>query len=174
MTWLRHAARHVHHSAADYLQAQLEALDWMDPDETPFGAPPVKIRRTAGILGNKLADDKVVAGTVAITLGSEVAPDEQELGGPLSAQEYPLFIDIFQDSDAAVVSLATDVRDIFMGRMPNSQRWLPVTNQITGAVVPGWKLEFEDIERVTPDATLPLHWQVVKVTATAFFPEVTY
>lgn len=173
MTWLRHAGRHVHHSVANYMEQQLTALDWMTAGSVPFGAALVSVRRTPAITGDKLAEG-ITAGTVAITLGSELPSIEQELGGPLSVQEYPLFIDIFEDSDGAAVSLASDIRDIFMGRLDGTQRWLSVTNQATGVVVPGWKVEFEDVERVTPELTLPLHWQVVKVTAAAYFPEVTY
>jgi hypothetical protein len=173
MTWLRHASRHVHHSVADYLRAQLDALNWTDEANTPFGAPAVDLRTSASIVGEKLVEG-ISAGVVTITLGPELAPEEEELGGPLSLQEYPFFIDIFQESEGVCTALACDIRDIFMGRLAGTQRWLPVTNQATDAVVAGWKLEFDDVERVTPDQRFTLPWQVVKVTASAYFPEVVY
>ena len=173
MTYLRHASRHVHHSVADYLQAQLEELGWTDPDATPFGATPVTLIRTPAIVGGALTE-KITAGTVAITLGDEYGPDIEELGGPLHSQDYPLFVDVFQATSAEALALASDIRDIFLARLPGTQRWLDVTNQINDQVVPGWKLEFEDIERVQPETVMPLRWQVIKVTAVAYFPEVTF
>lgn len=173
MTYLRHASRHVHHSVANYLQDQLDELGWSDPEVTPFGATPATLIRTPAIVGESL-DKKVTAGTVAITLGDEYGPDHEEMGGPLHAQEYPLFIDIFQSTSAEALALASDIRDVFLGRLPGTQRWLDVTNQVNDRVVPGWKLEFEDVERVQPETVMPLRWQVVKVTAVAYFPEVTH
>jgi len=173
MTYLRHASRHVHYTVANYVQAQLTALDWLDPDSTPFGAKPVRIIKTPAVLGDALVGD-ITAGTVAITLGDEYGPDSEELGGPLYSQEYPIFIDVFQDTHSTALALASDIRDILLARLPGTQRWLDVVNQVNAQVVPGWKLELEDVERVSPETVLPLRWQVVKVTAVAYFPEVTF
>lgn len=173
MTYLRHASRHVHHTVANYIAEQLTALNWMDEANTPFGAIPVRIMKTPSVIGGQLADN-VTAGVVSITLGDESNPDPEELGGALFSQEYPIFIDIFQDSYAVALSLANDVRDILLGRLPDTQRWLDVVNQTNAQVVPGWKLELEDVERVSPETVMPLRWQVVKVTAVAYFPEVTF
>lgn len=173
MTYLRHAARHVHHTVADYLQAQLDELGWTDPDATPFGAKPVTILRTPSVVGGSLAD-KVTAGVISVTLGDEFGPDHEEMGGPLHSQEYPFFIDVFQDTHASALALASDIRDIFLGRLPGTQRWLDVVNQVNDQIVPGWKMEFEDIERVAPETVMPLRWQVVKITAVAYFPEVAF
>lgn len=175
-TWLRHAGRHVHHTAANYLRTQLDDLDWLGTDPNvavPFGSPPVQLLTTPVILGEKLAEI-VKPGTVAITLGDELTPAMEEMGGPLASQGYPLFVDVFSDTEETTLALATDVRDIFMGRLPGTQRFLDVINQATSIVAPGWQMEFEDVERVRPEMKLPLYWQVVKVTATTYFPEVTY
>ncbi len=174
MTYLRHAARHVHYTVANYVQAQLDALNWTDPDLTPFGAEPVRIIKTPAVLGGTTLADDITAGVVAITLGDEYGPDHEEMGGPLHSQEYPIFIDIFQDSHGAALALASDIRDILLGRLPGTQRWLDVVNQTNAQVVPGWKLELEDIDRVSPETVMPLRWQVVKATAVAYFPEVAY
>lgn len=175
MTWLRHAGRHVHHTVANYVEAQLTDLSWLDPANVPFGAAaaPVTIIRTPAIIGGKLGTD-IVAGTLAITLGDEFQPDMEELGGPLASQEYPIFFDVFQLTDAAALALASDIRDILLGRLPGTQRWHPVINQATGGEAVGWQLEIEDVERVSPDNRLALPWQVVKATATCYFPEVIY
>lgn len=173
MTFLRHASRHVHHSVANYLTDQLDALGWTQAGNVPFDSPVVEVRTSRAIVGGTLGKT-TKAGTVAITLGDEFAPDPEEMGGPLSSQEYPLFIDIFQDTEGSTLALATDIKDIFLGRVDGAARWLNVTNQADGFVVPGWRLEFEDVERVEPDFTFALFWQVVKVTAVAHFPEEIY
>lgn len=175
MTWLRHAGRHVHHTAANYLTTQLTTLGWLDTDVTlrPFGGTQVTIWTTAAVLEDGL-DEKVAPGVVAITLGDELSPEMQEMGGPLATQDYPLFIDCFHDTAETTLALATDVRDIFMGRLPGSQPYLDVVNQANQAAQPGWRMEFEDIERLKPDVKVRLHWQVVKVTASTYFPEERY
>lgn len=173
MEYLRHATRHVHHTVANEVQAQLTELGWMTDGEVPFGATKVTMIRTPAFVGSTL-HKSITAGVLAVTVGDEFMPTMEELGGPLSVQEYPLFFDVFQDSDAAAVALASDIRDILLGRLPGTRRFLDVINQVTGQVVPGWKLEFDDIDRTSPNLTAPLNWQVVKATAVAYFPEVAY
>lgn len=173
MPFLRHAARHVHHTVANYIETQLGTLGWTTAATVPFDSPLVQVRRTAAIIGGTLGK-QTKAGTVAITLGTEFAPDPEELGGPLSSQEYPIFVDVFQDTEATTLALATDVKDILLGRFPGTARSLPVVNQTTATPVAGWRLEFEDVERVEPDYNFALFWQVVKVTAVAYFPEEVY
>lgn len=173
MTFLRHASRHVQATVANYLKDQLTALDWTTPGATPFGSPVVEVRTTRAIAGGTLGQT-TKAGTVAVTLGNEFNPDPEEMGGPLSSQDYPIFVDIFQDTEATTLALATDVRDIFLGRLPGTTRWHDVIDQTTSLAVPGWRMEFEDIERVEPDYNFALFWQVVKITAVAYFPEETY
>lgn len=174
MTFLRHAGRHVHKTVLDYLNTHLAALGWDDAATTPFGATPVTVISRPVVLGDRLDDSLVQSGLVALTLGDELRSDMEEVGGPLASQEYPFFVDVFQDNEAIVTALATDVRDIFMARFANTKRILPVLDGATGIAVPGWTIEFEDIERVRPETALPYFWQTVKVTATAYFPEVVY
>jgi len=171
MTYLRHASRHVHHTVANHLKARLDALGWTDAATTPFGATPAKIITTSAVVGTQL-DSKVTAGTIAVTLGDEFGPDPQELGGPFTSQEYPIFVDVFQDTSTAALTLASDIRDIFLGRVAGSRRWLDVVDQSTKQPVPGWKIELDDVDRVSPETAMPLRWQVVKVTAIAYFNDV--
>lgn len=176
MTWLRHAGRHVHHTCANYMTEQLEALGWLDDDATnrPWGSTQVEIW-TKPAVSDEGPVDQLRSGIVAITLGDEFSPELQELGGPLSYQSYPLFIDCFHDTEETTLALATDVRDIFMGRLPGTVTSMPVLNQTDQVAVPGWMMEFEDIERIRPEnGRVKLHWQVVKVTAETYFQEVRY
>lgn len=173
MAWLRHSDRHILHSVADYLESMLDSLDWTTPDATPFGAPVVDLRREPAFAGDKLLPS-ITAGTVAITAGSEASPDPEEMGGPLSLQEIPIFVDVFENDYTIARALATDIRDIFLGRIPGSKRFCEVVNQATGVPVPGWQVEFTDVERIDPDNSLSLRWQTVHVTASTYFPEEVY
>ena len=174
MTFLRHSGRHVHKTVADYLLAQLTALGWTDPDTTPFGATPVTLITRPVVMGNNLDRETITAGLVSVTLGDELLTEMEELGGPLAAQGYPFFVDIFGDNEAVTTALATDVRDIFMGRFAGTARWLKLFDGATGDQVEGWSMEIDDVERVRPETTQPVFWQTVKFTATCYFQEVVY
>lgn len=174
MTFLRHAPRHVHHSVADYITTGLAELGWTSAldSERPFGAEQIKVTRTHAITdGRRVA---VTANTVAITLGSEASTEDLELGGALVAQDYPVFVDVLMDEDALALSLATDIRDHLLGRFEFSRRFIDVVDQATRTLVPGWRLALDDVERIRPENDFALHWQVVKVTATAEFLEARY
>lgn len=172
MTWPQYAARNVQNTVKNAIEDKLEDLGWLG-DSVPFGATAVKLITAPIIRGDQLAPD-VIAGTVAVTLGNELAPSLEELGGPLFSQDYPIFIDVLQDEHATALNLATDIRDILLGRLPGTRKWIDLIDQATNTAVPGWKLELDDVERVSPSTTLPLHWQVVKVTAIAHFQEEAY
>lgn len=173
MTYLRHASRHVHHTVANHIEQHLGILGWTVPGSVPFDSPVVTVRRTSAVVGGTLGK-LTTAGTVAVTIGNEPLPSLEEMGGPLGSQEYPIFIDCFQDTEATALALATDVKDILMGRLPGTVRYLPVVDQATGTSVPDWLIELDDIERVEPEYNFALFWQVVKVTAVTYFPEVIY
>lgn len=171
MTYLRHSTRHVHHTVIKYLREQLTALNWIGSEETtPFGATPVELFTVHPPEWKQ--DQKLQAGKVAITLGNEVMSTLEEMGGPLTSVEIPIFVDIYMDDESIALALALDVRDIFHGRLPDSVRWLPVLDfaESPPTAVEGWTLEFDDITRVRPDDSIV--WQVVKVTALTYFPEV--
>lgn len=184
MTWLRHGGRHVQGTVQAYLRECLVELGWAndDPADTstdslPFGpeqASLVRIRNTPAVTTDGSLSENVTAGVLSITVGDENESLMEELGGPLASQEYPLFFDVFQDTYGTALALATDVKDILMGRLPDTVRSMPVRNMANGAVVSGWMIELDDVIRVQPEHKFPLHWQVVKATATVYFPEVRY
>jgi hypothetical protein len=173
MVFLRHASRHVHASVANYVKAGLTELNWDDPALTPLGAPAVRVQTTSPVAGERLAAT-VSPGLVAVSLGNEFSPDPQELGGGLHMQEYPFFVDVFMGSEGECTALACDIRDMFLGRFEFAARAIPVVDQVTGTSVDGWKIEFDDIQRITPDHTYSVHWQVVRVTASTYYPEVVW
>lgn len=172
MTWPQYLARNVQHTVKNVIEEQLETLGWIG-DDVPFGAKPVHMITSPINRGDQLAPT-VVAGTVAVTLGEELARVMEELGGPLASQEYPIFIDILQDEHATALNLATDIRDTLLGRLPGTQRWIDLIDQSNNTAIVGWRLELDDVVRSSPLTPLPLHWQVVKVTAIAHFQEESF
>jgi hypothetical protein len=176
MSYLRHASRHVLASVMLTVQDGLDTLGWMDAGTLPFGskyAAVVHFSDAPAIAGDKLADE-VAAGLVAVTLGPEFPVDMDELGGPLARQDYPIFFDVFQPEYATTTALANDIRDILMGRVAGTNRYVVIKDQTDDSTVLGWTCELTDVEIVRPELRLPLHWQVVKVTAEVHFPEVQW
>jgi hypothetical protein len=108
-------------------------------------------------------------------MGDETDAEEEELGGPLHAQDLPFFVDCFMDKDAHGIALATDVRDIFRGRFAGSKRSMTVQDHsvLTPVDVVGWRMEFIDIEREQINS-LPVYWHSIRVTAHVDFPEELY
>jgi hypothetical protein len=173
MTYLRHAARHVQRTVYNYLTAQLTDLGWLTAGSTPYGLPVPQLYVGRPFIGSQL-DNKIVPPMVAVSMGSEFSPTLEELGGPLSTQEYPIFCDVFMDEEGAAVALAADIRDAFLGRHATSKTSIPVVNQADSTSVQDWRLHFEDVERIAPEHGFPLAWQSVHVTASVKFPEVVY
>lgn len=173
MTFPRHSTRHVQATVLNRVKDAVTALGWTVEADLPFGteyAAVVTFVDFPAIANDKLAEG-VGPGTVACTMGPEFNPDEQEMGGPLSLQEYPIFFDIFQSTYATTTALANDVRDTLMGRFDGTKRSFPIIDQTNDSEIPGWICELTDVEIVRPEIHLPLHWQVVKVTASVFFLE---
>lgn len=169
--FLRHASRHVHHTIASFVEDNLGVLGWTSTNvsERPFGAEQLTIKRVSS------PQNELAAGLVTITLGDEVDPDSLEMGGPLSQQDFPIFVDIYMDQDATALAVACDVRDLLLGRFDFARPFLPVIDQATALEVVGWRITFDDVERARPDNQPgSLHWQVVKVTAVVEFPEARY
>lgn len=170
-SWLRFSNRHIHATVVDYLTTQLDALDWLEA-APPLGANPVTLQ-TYLPKESELKD--IQAGTVAVTLGDEDDAVDEELGGPLHSQDLPIFIDIFQERDGHALSLASDIRDIFRGRLSGTRRSMPVLDWTDDPATPvsGWRMEFQDVIRERVDRA-PLQWQSVKITCHVEFPEEIY
>lgn len=173
MSYLRYSSRNVHWTVANWIEATLTSLNWMDPDNTPFGAPVLRVKRTTAAIGGQLPE-KLEPGLVTVTLGDEPMPDEEELGGALSSIEIPIFIDIFMDLDAHAAAVSEDIRDMLLGRLGPKIRVMPTVDQATDDVRTDWSIHFEDIEQIRPEVALAIHWRVVKVTARVYFLEETY
>lgn len=177
MTYLRHSSRHIHQTVFKYVTDQLTVLGWMSTDPTvrPFGATSTPVLVQDVIPRESEARAGLKAGTVAVTLGRDPVSVDEELGSGFSSIAYPFFVDCFETTPGVALSLATDIRDIFMGQLPTSVRVLPVldfSSSSAGVAVDGWNLEFDDIERLpSPDLD---SWHIVHVTATLYYPRELY
>lgn len=168
MTWLRFAPRHIHQTVVDYLTARLDELDWTT-STPPLGASQLLIQTFRPLESEA---SRIKSGTLSIALGDEAAPLDEEMGGPLASQDFDLYVDIFQERDADAVSVATDVRDILMGRLPNCRRSLLVQDhtQNPAVDVPDWRMEFIDVIRLRLEG-VPIGWQQVQCTLHVEYPE---
>ncbi|GAB3863339.1 hypothetical protein GCM10028801_30730 [Nocardioides maradonensis] len=172
MAWLRHSSRHVHATVLNHVKDQLDTLGWLSAGTTPFGAPALTLIDKPLVDGDQIRQE-ARPGSVFVTLGTEPDPEDQELGGPLSMQQIPIFFDVFMDANGLAVAAACDIRDILRGRI-GGKRVLDVIDQTTGDPAPGWQLEFTEVERVAPDQRFALHWQAVKTTCEVTFSEEAY
>lgn len=172
-TFLRHSPRHVQKTVVDYVRAQLTTLGWFLDEGAPFGVTPVRLSTSRPFVGSKI-NPELGDGSLTITLGSEFQPDDLELGGPLAEQEFPFFCDIFMADEQIALALAADVRDAFLGRHETAVRAMPVIDQETGEPAPGWRMEFDHVDRVSPDHAFPLAWQSVRCTAVVQYQEMIW
>lgn len=170
---IRHSTRHIHATILKRVEDQLEALGWMDPSRTPFGADPVtEVRGTMPNEWEQVA--KLKPGTVAVTLGQEFDAEPAEIGGPLATQEIPFFIDAIMRRESEAQSVLLDVRDLLKGRFAGLPAVVPVldfTSQ-TPTPVDGWMVSFEDIE--VEMSTMLDNWWILRCTALVQFTDAPY
>lgn len=172
MTWLRHSTRFVKQSVADHVITQLTSLGWFTAGSTPFSADPITLIEQFPSEWQAIA--KLKSGSLAVTLGDEVDAKPEEMGGHLVSQPIPVFFDIYYDSEGVALALACDIRDVLKGRISGTgptSIGLTDYSQNPTALVSGWTIELDDVQRVVPNTMSPL-WQVVKATATCYFNEV--
>lgn len=173
MAFQRHSSRHIHAALTDRVTAGLDTLGWLGPNAVPFGATPVKIKDTRPFVGERMASS-IEVGDVVIS-GTDVdASQLEEMGGPLATMRLPFFVDVFTDTIAEATALTDDIRDLFCGRVEGFGRFVPYVNKATDEVVPEWKLELVDVEKVQPEHNFPAEWMSVHVTVEATFSEVVW
>ena len=168
MTYLRHAARHVQEGLADDLEAALGDLGWTGTN-VPFGTRALEVvRRRMDESEMKSITDNLAA----ISWGDEPDYTEAELGGGLVSVEHVMFVDIVGVNDSISLAIAADVKDVLSGVAPGTTRFHVVRDyaQTPPAQVLGWQVEVDDVVRERPAAEWRRFWQVVKATATVYFP----
>lgn len=148
MVWLRHSLRHIHRSTFDYVVDQMTALGWVGPT-VPFGTLPITFMSEYPQEFD-VTKARLAANRVAVTMGTEDEPEWLELGGVLAAQRMPCFADIYADSEGVAAAISTDIKDCLLGRFPGTSRRIDVMDysQSPAVAVPGWKIEFLNVERI--------------------------
>jgi hypothetical protein len=170
MVWLRHSLRHVHRTIYDCVVTGMTSLGWAGPT-TPFSADPVQFLSEFPKEFN-LAKAILEPNKLVVTYGIEFPATWLELGGVLAEQRIPFFVDIYGETEGITLALATDVRDLLMGRFPVSSRRIPVKDytSTTPTAVDGWMIEFMDLERI-PVQGRP-EGATVRFNAEVTFPDV--
>lgn len=159
---LRFRVRHVHKTVADFIEAELTALGWVNPPVN-FGTLPVTFLEFQPDEAGK----PITANTVAITLGDEGPALDEELGDGLRQLEYPLFVDVYGANQSIAASIASDVKDILEDRyfavrdFTASPVGVPTSEQI--------ELDKDDLTVERPGASMGAadfrrYWRVVKST----------
>lgn len=170
MAFIRNQDRMVYRTVFDYVAAQLTALSWTSSTVAllPFGAT------TPVVIIEDVPDPKltsVVPNTVAFTQGTTPDDLEGELGaafGGLWLTHHTFFIDIYAETVGVGKALASDLRAVLTGRLPNTSRYQPLMDYSAFPVVAasGHLIHFEDVEVSRPESSsYKLHWEIVKFTA---------
>lgn len=173
MTYMRHSSRMAKQTIFQYLKSQLDALEWTNATAAsrPFQAAQVELHDTVPAESEQRA--KLVAGYVALSMGSEPALVEQEMGGPLGLTQIPVAVDLLMDSQGAAHALACDIRDIFLGCFTNSSRSIVVNDYTTNAAgVPNndYVVEFDQV-LMSPSNDVE-NWWTVRLVASLYAPQV--
>lgn len=174
MSYVRGQAAYAEETVRRALTDQLTALDWFatDPSTLPYGAT------TAVTLIDYLpAKETAVAdNTVAMTSGDEDDDVDQELGaasGGLFMTTRVYFLDIFGESQGIALRIADDIKAILTGKLPGTNRYVPVLDPVNGGTLAGHLLEFTNVTRTKPvSADYKRNWQVVKATVEHTFSAV--
>jgi hypothetical protein len=166
---LRFRIRHVHKTVADYLEAELQRLGWVD-EPVNFATTPMTFLE----FQPEEAGKAIVANTVAITMGDEPAADDLEMGDGLREIAFPLFVDVYGANQSIAASIASDVKQLL------EDRYMPVLDFATSSegVPTNERIELnkDDVSVEKPDASQGAQdfrrfWRVVKTTARVHYIE---
>lgn len=167
---LRFRIRHVHKTIADYLEAGLTQLGWVN-QPVNFATTPMTFLEfqpdEAGV--------SIAANTVAITLGDEPAALDLEMGDGLREIAFPVFVDVYGANQSVAASIASDIKALLEDRY---MAVLDFTTSATGVpTAERIELDKDDVSIEKPDAANGVQdfrrfWRVVKTTARVQYVEV--
>jgi len=165
---LRFRIRHVHKTIADYLEAELKRLGWVD-EPVNFATVPMTFLEFAPDEAGK----QIAANTVAITLGEEPAALDEELGDGLRSIEFPVYVDVYGANQSIAASIASDVKHLL------EDKYMPVLDFTASAAgTPTHErieLDKDDVKVEKPPTVAAQdfrrYWRVVTTTARVFYIE---
>jgi len=167
---LRFRSRHVHKTVADYLEAGLTDLGWVNAPVN-FGTTPVTFSEFEPDEPNPT---EIKVNTVSITMGDELPDEELELGGRLLSTKYVLFVDVYGANRSVANSICSDAKALLV------DLYLPVRDFTTdNAGIATTELLGIDrdtvlVERPAEAADakdIRKNWRVVKATIEVTFQE---
>ena len=160
---LRFRVRHVHKTIADYLEAELADLGWVNEPVNCATVPMTFLEFQPDEAGKTIA-----ANTVAITLGDEPPALDIEMGDGLREIAFPVFVDVYGANQSIAASIASDIKSLL------EDRYMPVLDFVTSATGTPTseriELDKDDVSIEKPDAAAGAQdfrrfWRVVKTTA---------
>ena len=166
---LRFRVRHVHKTIADYLEAELTRLGWVDEPVNFATVPMTFLEFQPDEAGKTIA-----ANTVAITLGDEPAALDIEMGDGLREIAFPVFVDVYGANQSIAASIASDIKCLL------EDKYMPVLDFVasaTGTPPPSassWTRTTSASRSLTPPAgaqDFRRFWRVVKTTARVHYIE---
>jgi hypothetical protein len=119
---IRHRSRHLRATIKNKTVAELTTLGWIDKNLGPinFNADPI-------VVLDYQPDERgeiITTNTVAVSIGDVINDVDEEMGAGLRSAWYPVFIDVYMDTQALSDAVCDDIRDIFDTRV------FPLVNQI--------------------------------------------
>ena len=114
---IRFLPRHVVQTVYDFTADTLTTLGWSGPD-VPFGTAPVKF--FSAPIRDNLEASRLEPNSVAIYSGIEQELTPIELGGGLHSQVFPMFAEVYGENTGIAMSIASDIRDTWLGRNGSS------------------------------------------------------
>jgi len=161
--YVRHAIRHVRASLEE--RVRLALVDWLS-DTPPFEAATAVL----DVRAPQESDLKpIVANRIFVSHGGEVDTLDAQLGSGLLRWEHVLFVDILGQNPGIALAIASDLLDDLRGLRDGSSRWVDLRERGTGALLPGWEGELEDVMRDEPRSSLA-SWQSIKATLIIYLP----
>lgn len=163
---LRFAPRHVSQTVFDFTVGKMNTLGWSGPD-VPFGAAQVQF--FSAPVRDNLDTSRLQPNSIAIYSGVEQRAADIELGGGLQQEPFVMFAEVYGENTGIAVSIASDIRDIWMGKHGNSVLTIKDYGQQPPVDVSGWYLDLGiSVERGPLEGRLM--FQVVASYAELVFP----
>lgn len=135
---LRFAIRHITQTVYDFTVSGMTALGWTG-GTPPFGSAPIQFQNHP--VSDNLDASRLQPNMVAVFPGVESSLEGMELGGPLVTQPVPFFAEIYGENAGVSLSIASDIRDIWMGRRGVSVLEVLDYTQDPPVVVPNWYVD---------------------------------
>lgn len=169
---LRFRYRHVHATLFGYVRSSLVALGWGNA-ALPAGDPAnatVNFGTTPATYADYQPDEAGIGikpNTVVVTLGNEPAAEDLELGDGLREVAIPVFVDIYGESQAIALSIASDVKNLFEDHYVTVLDMTHAPPQLTDELI---ELDKDDVSFHRPEQSVgsqdfKRYWRIVASTA---------